>query len=142
MKARDQLQLLVKTSNDPNLRARFKNDKKTVRGLIENSKFNHFRERFRSCRGNTKKMWKTAEHVLPHTKSDFLAHLTTEEIRAKAEDFNEYFASVGEKAFLKSRENISEEIYDSNLSLNANFDNYFSFQPVDVDSHSHCEAYK
>ncbi|MEL6989243.1 MAG: hypothetical protein AAGK97_15635, partial [Bacteroidota bacterium] len=141
MKSRDQLHSLIKNSNDPILREHFKNEKKRVKNIVQKSKHDFIREAFKKCNGNTKNMWKTTRLVLPTKNSDHLAHLNPDEIKLKAEEFNDYFASVGENTFRKTQELIGD---NSNINndvegdifpiLDNSYDNFFSPSPVDIDT--------
>ena len=53
----------------------------------------------------------------------------------KAEEFNDHFATVGEKAFRKSQEGLDTRVLSNNENNNSHSSaSYFRPQPVDVDT--------
>ena len=102
--------LLMELKNDrsnPNLDHAFKQSKITVLNLVENARGSHFKHKFLDSKGKSSAMWKTVDEMLPGFRNS-TDRIAFENPSSKAEEFNEFFASVGEVAFKKSQEGISE----------------------------------
>ena len=87
----------------------FKNTKKQVEHCLRTAKKQHFKTEFYDCKGDSGATWKVAEGMLPGLRSKGRS-LDFEDPVQKAEDFNKYFASIGEIAYRKSQEGIDDTI--------------------------------
>lgn len=119
------------------LDSEFKDSKKLVEHCLRTSKKQHFNTEFHNCKGDSGATWKVVEGMLPGLKSRD-KNLAFENPLQKAEDFNDYFASVGEIAYRKSQEGLDNTIepemgnyINSQTPLNTP---KFRPQPVDVNT--------
>ena len=128
-----QLELKQNRSNIA-LDTQFKRSKKNTEKLISNAKRDHFRNRFHESKGNSGATWKVVGELIPGLKNNS-KRVEFENPSQKAEDFNEYFASVGELAFQKSQEglDINEQRATSRSNTCYNF-LPFRPQPVDINT--------
>ena len=117
------------------LDSKFKDSKKFVENSLRTAKKQHFKTKFHDCKGDSKATWKVVEGMLPGLRNKDRS-LDFEDPKQKAEDFNQYFASVGETAYRKSQEGIDNSILHE-LDNNDNLQTppgspKFRPQPVDV----------
>ena len=85
----------------------YKNLKRQVRGLIHRSKSEHYKRELESNRGNCKAIWKTIRELIPNDKNVKPQDNDCENRKERANDFNTFFAKVGEKTFKKSQQNVA-----------------------------------
>ena len=78
----------------------FKETKKSVEQCLRSAKKQHFKSEFHDCKGDSSATWKVVEDMLPGLRSKDRG-LDFEDPVQKAEDFNNYFANVGEIAYRK-----------------------------------------
>ena len=99
IRARDQLQNRLKLDRmNELLRGQFKNEKKRVQALLQAKKKEYFKREFVNCKGNLSNKWKIVHNMIPRANNN--ASLSNgDNIKEKAEEFNEYFANVGRLAF-------------------------------------------
>ena len=111
--------------------------KKNVELRINNAKKEHFYDEFTKCKGNSSATWKVVKDMIPGL--NVKNRLVLENPLDKANEFNEYFANVGENAFKKSQEGYEPSILDNN-TVNVENNNQlndialFRPQPVDVNT--------
>ena len=107
--------------------------KKYVDSLVNNAKNTHFKEKSNSCRGNIGATWVVVKEMIPGVKGE--SKMNFEHPQQKAEEFNEYFSTIGENASKKSQEDIENGLPTQNLdaSLHENV-SLFRPQPVDNDT--------
>ena len=117
------------------LDSEFKNSKKLVEHCLRTAKKQHFNTEFNDCKGNSGATWKVVEGMLPGLRSRDRS-LVFEDPIEKAEDFNQYFSSIGEIAYRKSQEGIDNSIrheMGNNVNSQSPLDiPKFRPQPVDV----------
>ena len=106
-----------------------------VEHCLRTAKKQHFSLKFLNCKGDSGATWKVVEDLLPGLKSKG-KDVPMEDPLKMAEDFNQYFASVGETAFSKSQKGIDRDMMrelDNNVIIEQqpNTSN-FRPQPVDV----------
>ena len=118
------------------LREKYKALKKQVKKLLHESKSQYYNKALEENRGNTAATWRILKELLPESKntSSIAQSFDVDMKSQKAEEYNKFFASVGENTFKKSQEhvtNINETPHsvDPNI-LNSNF----TFRPTPVDS--------
>ena len=115
----------------------FKETKKTVEHCLRTAKKQHFNTKFHDCKGDSDATWKVVEDLIPGLKSKG-RKMPTDDPHKMAEDFNEYFASVGETAFKKSQEGIERDMLrDMENNVNTQREQNiakFRPQPVDVNT--------
>ena len=85
------------------LNNQFKLAKRNVENLISNAKKDHFKSKFENSKGNSGATWKVVEEMIPGLRKNS-KRVDHAEPLSMAEEFNEYFAKVGELAFQKSQE--------------------------------------
>lgn len=133
----DKNKLQIDLKNDrsnQDLELKFKQSKIVVRNRVENAKSSHFKQKFIDGKGNSTAMWRTVDEMLPGFKNS-TDKVIFENPSAKAEEFNEYFANVGQIAFDKSQEGISEDVLQNLPDATPNPDiPTFRPQPVDVET--------
>ena len=112
----------------------FKDLKKLVERCLQTAKKQHFGTEFRNCKGDSGATWKVVEGMLPGLKSKN-KDLTFQNPRQKAEDFNQYFAGVGEIAYKKSQEGLDNNIdrESGNTTNPPSLLNVPKFRPQPVD---------
>lgn len=112
----------------------FKQAKKNTESLLNNAKKNHFKNKFASCKGNSRATWGVVREMMPGLKKN--EQHSFDNLSKKANDFNEYFASVGENAFQKSQEGLDTRPTIPPAAVNSHHSNisYFKPQPVEVDT--------
>ena len=120
------------------LNEQFKQTKKNVEFLLNNAKKEYFHAEFKKSRGNSSATWEVVRDMIPGLKS-VNSRLTLDNPVEKANEFNEYFANVGENAFKKSQEGYQRPVTDNdivNIINNHQSENIplFRPQPVDVNT--------
>lgn len=134
MKERDKLQIeFKKNRHDNRLENNYRLEKKRIKGLIHQSKNNYFREEFRKC-GNMKSTWGVVRSMIPPLNKSNSNENTEEDMKIKAEHFNEYFSQIGKQTFEKSQENVENENQYLKVIQEKNraFENGFRPQPIDI----------
>ena len=93
----------------------FKETKKNVEILMTAAKKGHFKNEFIKCKGNSGATWGVIEDLIPGLKN--IGNSTIyDDPQLKANEFNEYFAKVGEIAFKKSQEGYQKLTSDVNTN--------------------------
>ena len=116
----------------------FRQTKKNVELRINNAKKEHFYDEFTKCKGNSSATWRVVKDMIPGLKN-VNNRLILDNPLDKANEFNEYFANVGENAFKKSQEGYQPSILNNNTVNEVN-DNQlnnialFRPQPVDINT--------
>ena len=114
----------------------FKQTKKQVEYCIRGAKTKHFKNKFNDCRGDSGATWKVVEDMIPGLRNKS-KNTHFDEPLQKAEEFNNYFANVGENAFKKSQEgvinNVATTTHEINNYINQSLPNIPSFRPQPVD---------
>ena len=113
------------------LHNQFKLEKRRVENLLSNAKKDHFKGKFDECKGKSGETWKVVEEMIPGIRKNG-KRVDHDEPVLKAEEFNEYFAKVGEMAFKKSQEGIQGSILRTPAVNNAR-SNIVNFRPQPVD---------
>ena len=135
MKFRDCLQIEFKSDKNNRIKeVEYRNEKKRVSEMLTESKNNYFREEFKKNKGNIKGTWNVIHKIVPNNKN-ISSNLTcsVEDIQKKVEEFNEYFAKVGENTFKKSQENNADfNEFPENVNEASNILEKFTPQPVDM----------
>ena len=108
----------------------FKETKKSVEHCLRTAKKQHFKTEFHNCKGDGGATWKVVEDMLPGLRSKDRG-LDFEDPVQKAEDFNQYFANVGETAYRKSQEGIDNSLVQNINSQSLSNIPKFRPQPVD-----------
>lgn len=137
----DKNELKLKLKNDRSnhlLDGEFKLTKRQVEQRIRRGKATHFQDRFNNCRGDSSATWKVVEDMIPGFRCKG-RNVPLDDPLKKAEDFNQYFASVGEIAFKKSQEGMDDDLMSRVVRENANIQTnpnipIFRPQPVDVNT--------
>ena len=132
IKEKNQLQLKLKQDrSNMALDIQFKHSKKNVEKLISNSKRDHFKDKFHKSIGNSGATWKVVEEMIPGLRNNN-KRVEFDNPMQKAEEFNEYFASVGESAFQKSQEGLSDNVLRTR-PINSTHYSFTPFRPQPVD---------
>ena len=98
------------------------------------SKNNYFKEEFKKTKGNIKGTWDVIHKIIPNSRnmSNNLPR-SDKDIKKRADDFNDFFAKVGENTFKKSQENVLDNNeFSVNNNLITNTFEKFRPQPVDM----------
>ena len=119
--------------NNTQLDKQFKISKRNVENLIINAKKDHFKDKFEKSRGNSGATWRVVEEMFPGMRKNSKG-IDLADPLLKAEEFNEYFANVGEQAFKKSQEGMQDTVL--RLSVNDSQPNLPKFRPQPVDIHT------
>ena len=115
------------------LQNQFKCAKKKVKLMINKAKVGYFHEQINENRKDGAKTWKTIRKLIPDQNKVTKEIDFTNELE-KANEFNEFFVNVGKRAFVKTQENINENVNVSgnNAQRSLNHDS-FRPQPVQVE---------
>jgi hypothetical protein len=74
--------------------------RKEVKRMIRNSEIEFVQNRISECHGKPGAMWKIIRNYAPTSRESASTVQYTKDIRATADEFNDYFTSVGQKLFL------------------------------------------
>ena len=136
MKHRDNLQIEFKSDRNNRMKElAYRNEKKRVNEALIEGKNSYFRDEFIKTKGNIKGTWNVVHKIIPNNKSLITSNVTCSEneIQKKVENFNEYFAKVGENTFKKSKENVVDaNEFSDNVNRTSNILGNFRPQPVDM----------
>ena len=112
----------------------FRENKKMVEHCLRTAKKQHFTSKFLDCKGDSGSTWKVVEDLLPGLKSKG-KNVPTEDPHKMAEDFNQFFATVGENAFVKSQEGVDRDMMRQldNNDIRQPLPNIPKFRPQPVD---------
>ena len=129
---KNKLQLELKRDRSNSiLDTQFKHSKKNVEKLICNAKKDHFKEKFQKSKGNSGATWKVVEEMIPGLRNNN-KRVEFDNPMQKAEEFNEYFANVGELAYKKSQEGLENNVRQT-VPQSYTRPNCFRFRPHPVD---------
>ena len=105
-----------------------------VEHCLRTAKKQHFTSKFLDCKGDSGSTWKVVEDLLPGLKSKG-KNVPTEDPHKMAEDFNQFFATVGENAFVKSQEGVDRDMMRQldNNDIRQPLPNIPIFRPQPVD---------
>ena len=135
---KNSLQLRLKNDRSNHILGnQFKEKKKNVEKLLDTAKRSHFKEKFNKSKGNGRATWKTAGEMIPGLKNK--KQMSFNDPPKKAEEFNIFFASIGEAAFKQSQEGAQNNGYHYGSGNNANgnlptISHLFRPQPIDVNT--------
>lgn len=140
MKYRDSLQSQLKLDrHNTQLYNKYKEEKKRVKDKLQTEKKAYYHNQFRQSKGNSSQMWSNIRKIIPNIKPNNI--ITNEDNNDKAEDFNNYFASVGRKTFERCRSDLtSNDTTSDNIRVthdtvyNTETNNFFRPKPVDVET--------
>ncbi len=90
---------LKRDRNNIVLQDRYKQEKKSVKSLIEETKAQYYHNVFNENKGNTSKIWKTIREIVPSRKTN--SNTDSDNTEDKANEFNKLFANVGKNTFKK-----------------------------------------
>ena len=111
----------------------FKRTKKQVEHCIREAKAKHYKSRLNDCKGDSGATWKVVRDMVPGLGNK-RSNTSFDDPSKKAEEFNQYFANVGENAFHKSQEGIEDDIRTRELrNSNQHLLNTPKFRPQPVD---------
>ena len=138
MKERDSLQRNLKYAKyNEELRDEYKEQKRKVKSEINKGRKSYYREEFNRNKNNISGSWKTVKNMLGDNNDKFdLTAESKENLIAKAEKFNEYFANVGKSTYEKTQEELSRISNDMPQIDHENNDEgevLESFKPSPVD---------
>ena len=87
---------------------RYKVLKNKVKQLINNAKVNHFNRKFIANKGIKRNIWDVIHEIIPSKQKD-KQDCCFVNIEKRAEDFNEFFSSVGENVFRETQQYCERE---------------------------------
>ena len=112
---KNELQLRLKADRSNQLLDNeFKQTKKQVELRISGAKTKHFKNKFNECRGDIGATWKVVEDMVPGLKKGN-QNASFDDPLKKAEEFNQYFASVGETAFKNFQVGMDNDIAEREM---------------------------
>ncbi len=140
----DNLQEILKRKNETQKKLKFdryntamqdqqKHEKKQVKTLIDESKIEHYRNKFNENKGSIAKTWKIIREIVPSCKGNASERNFDNDIK-KTNDFNNHFANVGNNTFLKTQETLHGENVTHFNDMNATVDSVHNFRPQPVDT--------
>ena len=133
---KNELQINLKNDRSNQiLSEQFKQLKKNIQIQIKNAKTVYYRNEFEKCKGNSGATWGVVQNMISYLKNKG-NNPGYSDTSAKAKEFNEYFAKVGEIAFQKSQEGLRNDAPSYNVDVNAssNILQLFRPQPVTIDT--------
>ena len=136
LRERDKLQKLLKSNrNNEAISNNFKQKRKQVKYVMAKSKAQYFKNKFQECGKNSAKKWNAIKGLLPDKKKNIQSN-NFDDLESKAEEFNEYFSKVGQKAFEKTQENINTrvDVMQRTSDLRSDNVNLFKPQPVTIET--------
>ena len=134
MRVRDRLQIEFK-SDRSNLskESEYRNEKKRVNEALSDSKNRYFQQELERNKGNIKGTWNVIHKVIPRNINISNNSSQSEiDIRNRVENFNEYFANVGENTFKKSQEGVVDP-NEFSRTVNQPPNNLETFRPQPID---------
>ena len=136
MKHRDSLQRELKfdTSNSQ-LRERYKAGKIQVKQLINYTRTDHYHDRLKDSKGNTSATWNVIKEIMPSQKNKNTSY-NFENLNEKAEEFNNFFATVGETTFKRSQIELTNEGKSIVQLPQSNINIVSAFRPEPVDTNT------
>ena len=136
IKKRDDIKKrLKKDRQNPIIHAEYKREKKLVKSKMYNVKTNYNKAEINKCKGKSKETWKVLNNIIPNKNRP--TKYTFDDVDKKAEEFNEFFANVGQKMYERAQEKLNEEnpVILGNASPNvAENVSLFRPQPVAVET--------
>ena len=115
----------LKHPDNLSLKKRFKKLAKEIKKEVPKARNNFFQSKFVSCRGNIKKEWRLVNDITnrsPKSKNTINLKINdsiSNDERTVANEFNDYFASVGTSLIPLSSDNSNIEIVNDQASLNS-----------------------
>ena len=108
IKKRDDIKKrLKKDRQNPIIHAEYKREKKLVKYKMYNVKTNYNKAEINKCKGKSKEKWKVLKNIIPNKNRP--TKYTFDDVDKKAEEFNEFFANVGQKMYERAQEKLNEE---------------------------------
>ncbi len=133
MKDRDNLQRELKIdTNNSRLRERYKTAKKHVKQLMNKTRMDHYHNRLKDGKRNTSATWNVIKEIIPSQKNKHNAY-NFDNLSEKAEEFNNFFSSVGESTFIRSQEVLTNEGKSVVQLPQSNINTVSAFRPEPVD---------
>ena len=137
MRKRDELQMHTKKDRyNTILRESYKEQKKKVSSLLNESRKDYFREEFRKNKNDITASWKLAKNVISNgCNKKVSAPQNKNNLVTKAESFNEFFSNVGKSTFDKTQEELLRlNSVPGNVQENSrDTDSLRCFKPAPVD---------
>ena len=111
-------------------------EKKRVKSLMSDKMKEHYKNEFVKNKGNIKGTWNVIDKIIPKSrKGKGLLDEENQDSLEKVEEFNKYFAEIGEIAFNKSQEQIHQNAdLTNNQAPLSNSTAKFRPPPVDLNS--------
>lgn len=100
----DILKQLKQNRTNTSLQTNCKHLKKKVKHLINQAKHKYYHNQLSNSKNNPSSTWKIIKDIIPDKKNNPSTHTFSDE-KAKAEEFNEFFANVGKNTFNKTQIN-------------------------------------
>ncbi len=122
------------------LQGRYKQEKKSVKSLIEETRAQYYHDVFKENKGNTSKLWKTIREIVPSQKTNYNTYNGS--TKDKANEFNKLFANVGKNTFRKTQEIIHGKNVPHSALVQENLDGDTVFRPHPVDTETVIFNYK
>ena len=96
-----------------------------------NAKTNYNKAEVKRCKGKSKETWQVLKKIIPNKNTP--TKCTFDDIDKKAEEFNKFFANVGQKTYERTQERLNEEnrVFQHNVSPNV-AENVPLFRPKPV----------
>ena len=136
IKYRDTLRHKLKSDrHNTQLSKSYKEEKKRVKDKLYKAKMTYYHNKLRVSKGNSSKMWNNIRELVPNNKANNI--ITEEENNNRAEDFNNFFATVGRETFEKCKKNTTNNNTNSDSAhntINTRNQNNFRPKPVDIET--------
>lgn len=127
----DLLNILKKDRSNVVLQMQYKAKNKQLKTSRYKTKTEYYRQQFNNNRGNISGTWKIINDIVPN-KKNCINNNHFQNVPEKAEEFNNYFASVGKQAYENSRCNVDANNTNPPATQNIHPNNLFRPQPVDT----------
>ena len=121
---------------NPLLRNHYKQLKKQVKNTLRRAKKEYYHNQIINSKDNIASTWKIIRDIIPPQKSKSNACIT-EDVLNKAEDFNSFFANVGENTFTETQRSLLDNQYNDENESDTNINSGNSpFRPQPVDTNT------
>ncbi len=117
------------------LQQEYKTKKNLVKAMISEIKYKYYKNEIINCKGKTSSTWQVVKEIIPSQKNKSNTY-AYDNVKEKAEEFNNFFSSVGETTYNRSQELLGA---NSNLTINLNDSNtdpthHFRPEPVSINT--------
>ncbi len=119
---------------NPALLQQYTNEKKNVKSCITATKKEYYLQKLQGCKSDTSATWNIIKEIVPSQKKSTSTH-DFENTSDKAEEFNNFFANVGENTYEQTQQTLGRNYISSvDFPASDNVNNTEKFRPKPVDT--------